>query len=124
MDVLWEAEVKDALKEANDQVRELSDGSFFRNRTLQQRSEERVSERERANEAHEEVKTPKAQGPDTLDQAAIAGAVVGAVSVGAVGAAATVVESLTPKQDIALGIEGAALSKAPLDVERSHNKKL
>ena len=39
MDVLWEAEVKDALKEANDQVRELADGSFFRNLTLQQRSE-------------------------------------------------------------------------------------
>lgn len=38
-DVLWEAEIKDALKEANDQVREIADGSFFRNRTLQQRSE-------------------------------------------------------------------------------------
>ena len=39
MDVLWEAEIKDALKEANDQVREIADGNFFRNRTLQQRSE-------------------------------------------------------------------------------------
>ena len=93
-------------------------------RTLQQRSEERVSERERTNEAHDEVKAPKTQGPDTLDQAAIAGAVVGAVSVGAVGAAASVTEAITPKQDLALGIEGAALSKSPLDVERSHNKKL
>lgn len=39
MDVLWEAEIKDALKEANDQVREVADGSFFRDRTLQQRRE-------------------------------------------------------------------------------------
>ena len=38
-DVLWEAEIKDALKEAEDQVREIVDGSFFRNRTLQQRRE-------------------------------------------------------------------------------------
>lgn len=39
MDVLREAEIKDALKEANDQVREVADGSFFRDRTLQQRRE-------------------------------------------------------------------------------------
>ena len=123
-DVLWEAEIKDALKEADDQVREISDGSFFRNRTLQQRSEERVSERERTNEAHEEIKTPKTQGPDTLDQAAIAGAVVGAVSVGAVGAAASVAEAITPKQDLARGREVAEALKTPLELNRSQNKQL
>ena len=123
-DVLWEAEIKDALKEADDQVREIVDGSFFRNRTLQQQSEERVSERERANEAHEEVKAPKAQGPDALDQAAIAGAVVGAVSVGAVGAAVSVAEAITPKQDLARGREVADALKTPLELNRSQNKKL
>ena len=123
-DILWEAEVKDALKEADDQVREIVGGSFFRNRTLQQQSKERVSERERANEAHEEVKAPKAQDPDTLDQAAIAGAVVGAVSVGAVGAAASVAEAITPKQDLARGREVADALKTPLELNRSQNKKL
>ena len=58
-DVLWEAEIKDALKEADDQVREIVDGSFFRDRTLQQQSEERISDREHGNEAHEEAKAPK-----------------------------------------------------------------
>ena len=79
----------------------------------------------------EEIDAKRAQKPgpektpdNTLEQAAIAGAVVGAVSVGAVGATAAVASEITPKQDIALGIEGAALSKAPLDVERSHDKKL
>lgn len=79
----------------------------------------------------EEIDAKRTQKPalekvpdNTLEQAAIAGAVVGAVSVGAVGAAAAVAEAITPKQDLALGFEGAALSKAPLDVERSHNKKL
>ena len=59
LDVLWEAEIKDALKEADDQVREIVDGSFFRYRTLQQQSEERISDREHGNEAHEEAKAPK-----------------------------------------------------------------
>lgn len=71
MDVLWEAEIKDALKEADDQVREIVVGSFFRDRTLQQQSEERVSERERANEAHEEVKAPKRAS--SLDELAARG---------------------------------------------------
>lgn len=71
LDVLWEAEIKDALKEADDQVREIVDGSFFRYRTLQQQSEERISDREHGNEAHEEAKAPKRAS--SLDELAARG---------------------------------------------------
>lgn len=116
-------EMADVLSDAPERLH-AAETLDFRNRTLQQRSEERVSGRERTNETHDEAKTPMVQGPDTLDQAAIAGAVVGAVSVGAVGAAAAVTEAITPKQDIARGREVADALKTPLELNRSQNKKL